>query len=81
MKLSFVSSISVAGDFDIKASESKLAPSHVEVLLWNFPSSGATFNTALEEALTKDIFHFTFVPKQQVFIVFLIKLIILVSEI
>jgi hypothetical protein len=66
LKLSFVSSISVSGNFDVNASESKLAPSHVDVLLWNYPSSGATLNTALDTALNKDVFNFTFISKQQV---------------
>ena len=78
LKLSFVSSISVSGDFDINASESKLAPSHVDVLLWNYPSSGVTFNTALDTALTKDVFNFTFISKHEVilFIIFFFNFIV-----
>ena len=52
----------------MNASESKLAPSHVDVLLWNYPSSGAIFNTALDDALIKDVFPFTFISKHEVFL-------------
>ena len=76
LKLSFVSSISVAGSFDMNASESKLAPSHVDVLLWNYPSSGATFNTAPDDALIKDVFPFTFISKHEVFYLSLFFLIL-----
>ena len=54
MKLSFVSSINVSGKFDLEASENKLAPSHVTVLLWNYPSTGATLKISKENGLDKD---------------------------
>ena len=79
MKLSFVFSINDSGQFDLEASENKLAPSHVTVLLWNYPSTGATLKISKENGLDKDDYHFTNVLKHEVLFYFIILIFIPLS--